>query len=257
MNKGNLKLLIWVVSILAVVGIGISFYAYRIEEATMGNLAGAILAVVGFIGTIVTLIALIKEKEKPAMQLDVKKLAEMLKEEMSSHDETTEALKTNDLKTNIVSEESNSISKKDIVVIRILSIVGLIIIPLGGGFFSALYGIFSSIICLKKKIKYTQMISSIGLTFFILFLLLSIIAFISKEFITLLILWLLCFPFGIIYSIMLIKALNTVTEEQGYNINEINKQTLSENKKLLIIVIISLCLIFFITGWITFLIGYN
>jgi putative effector of murein hydrolase LrgA (UPF0299 family) len=55
---------------------------------------------------------------------------------------------------------------------------------------------------------------------------------------------------------MLIRTLNAVAKEQGYNIYEFNKQTLADNKKLLIIIIISLCLIFFITGWITFLIGH-
>jgi len=132
-----------------------------------------------------------------------------------------------------------------------LSRIGLFTIPLGVGIFGALYGIIFSIIGFKKKIKNTQMISSIGLTFFILFLLLIIITLVSDEEITFWILYVLCFLFGIIYPIIWLKTLNVVAKEQGYNIKECQKQSFAKHKKTLIIsVSLYFCMLLGIGFWI-------
>jgi len=58
-----------------IVGIGLSIYAYFIEKSSMGNLAGAILAVVGLIGTLITVL----DSNKP-IQIDFDSMTEFVKE---------------------------------------------------------------------------------------------------------------------------------------------------------------------------------
>jgi hypothetical protein len=147
MKKDQLKVLIWISSISLVIGIGLSIYAYFEEESSMGNLAGAVLAIVGFIGTMVTLIVLTQEKDRPAIQLDFNTATQLadkiLKEEIDLRDKAITALKRDKiiaidyLKTNNhVSKESKPINRNDIGLVKTLSIVGLIIISLVGLSFS-------------------------------------------------------------------------------------------------------------------------
>jgi len=97
MKKEKLKVIIWITSVLTVIGIGVSGYAYFIEESSMGNLAGAIFAIVSFIVAMVSFATLMKEKEKPPMLLDFNtatRLAdERLKKEIDLRDKTIEELK--------------------------------------------------------------------------------------------------------------------------------------------------------------------
>jgi hypothetical protein len=151
----------------------------------------------------------------------------------------------------------NKINKNDVGLMKILSKIGLFTIPLGVGLLGSLYGVFHSIIGLKKKIKDTQMISSIGLTFFVLFSFIGIITFFNNEWETFFALCLLCFPFGIIYSVFWIKKLNAIAKEQGDNIKELQKQSFVKHKRTLIIAIISLSLLFCVLLRIGFLIGYE
>jgi len=92
-----LKILIWTASIAFLVGISLSIYAYFIEKSSMGNLAGAALAIVGLIGTIFPLFLLLKEKNQPSIKFDLdlaSKLAdERLKEEIALRDITIASLK--------------------------------------------------------------------------------------------------------------------------------------------------------------------
>ena len=56
---GNLLASIMVA--LTIFGIGLSIYAYKVEKSSMGNLAGAVFAIVGLVGTLTAVIS----KDKP------------------------------------------------------------------------------------------------------------------------------------------------------------------------------------------------
>ena len=55
------KLLASITVALTIFGIGLSIYAYKVEKSSMGNLAGAVFAIVGLVGTLTAVIS----KDKP------------------------------------------------------------------------------------------------------------------------------------------------------------------------------------------------
>ena len=161
-------------------------------------------------------------------------------------------------------EIEGRMSKDDIGLMKLLSKIGLFVIPLivffGIGMFgslcillAALFGLFHSAVAIRKNITgitKTKIITLFGVASFLYLFLIAVKALIFTENHT--VSDILAAPtffvglFGIIYSIVWVRKLNRMAKNYGYNIKELQKQSFTKYQKTIIAAIIVIIVVFVI-----------
>ena len=150
-----------------------------------------------------------------------------------------------------VEREAHKISKETVGLMLLLSKIGLWTIPLGFGLLGGLYGVFHSVVAIKKNITEatkTKTITLLGLVFFSFLSLIAAISILFSESEDLSNLYWCSFGFivvlGIIYPIIWKKKLKRFAKNNGYNTKELQKESFAKHKKKIITLIVGIIVAF-------------